>query len=476
MDVDWWPEPVKRFRGAERLAYLRVYYDFDWAAFFGHNMRQFWHGQSLASLVKRDCPANFKPALLLTRRDDVDAPWIEVDEELIVVVPINDYLAHSAPDPAASYYAQRYGPGLTAAKNAEFLAQQAAVVKAVVEKGLTIDDIKLWLSFEDGRIEQLRALAGTPADGPPASVEQVLQVLRRIDGLSDDIVDGLATLLGGGDQDDGDARIKFLAGLVRTALADQETRNAFVRDQQEFLAEILRSAVDAPDIVALARRREVLVRFERLLSDDAYFDAERARLNCGAESLWQRFLEENPWLIGSTLAPQFLHSWSKERLEQTVVGASIAAPGKRSDAVLRTAGAISAVVLAEIKHHRTNLLAAEYRKACWRISPEVAGGVAQCQGTVDEAQDALGKTIEVTDDSGYAVGQAFVCRPRSLLVIGSLNEFTDAGNVHHSKFESFERFRRSLRDPEILTFDELFERARLTLALDTAIYAPDGKT
>ena len=175
-------------------------------------------------------------------------------------------------------------------------------------------------------------------------------------------------------------------------------------------------------------------------------------------------------------APQFLHSWSKERLEQTVVGASIAGPGKRPDAVLRTAGAISAVVLAEIKHHRTELLAEEYRSGCWRVSPEVAGGVAQCQGTVDEAQDALGKTIEVTDEDGFTVAQAFVCRPRSLLVVGSLSEFMNAGNVHHARFESFERFRRSLRDPEILTFDELFERARLTLALDAAIYAhADGQ-
>jgi hypothetical protein len=361
---------------------------------------------------------------------------------------------------------------LTPAKNAEFLAQQTAVVKAVVEKGLTIDDIKLWLSFENGRLEQLRALAGAaPADSPKASVEQVLEVLRRIDGLDNDIVDGLVALLGG-DESDADARLKFLHALVRTALSDQETQSAFLRDHRDFLAEILRSAVDAPDIIALARRRRVLAEFEKLLTDDAFFDAERERLRRGAEGIWQIFLEENPWLVGSTLAPQFLHSWSKERLEQTVVGASIGGPGKRPDAVLRTAGTISAVVLAEIKHHRTDLLADEYRKGCWRVSDEVAGGVAQCQGTVDEAQHALGKTIEVQDGDGYAVGQAFICRPRSLLVIGSLDAFTDGGNVHHRKFESFERFRRSLRDPEILTFDELFERARLTLALDAAVYGP----
>jgi len=58
-----------------------------------------------------------------------------------------------------------------------------------------------------------------------------------------------------------------------------------------------------------------------------------------------------------------------------------------------------------------------------------------------------------------------VCRPRTLLVVGSLTEFIHDGNVHHEKFQSFERFRRGLRDPEILTFDELYRRARLALAL-----------
>jgi hypothetical protein len=103
MDVDWWPEPVERFRGAKRLASLQVYFDFDWYRMFGHTMRQFPHGQSLASLVKRDCPKHLSPALLLTERDDIDAQWIETeDQQLVIVVPINDYVAHSDPDPTRS--------------------------------------------------------------------------------------------------------------------------------------------------------------------------------------------------------------------------------------------------------------------------------------------------------------------------------------------------------------------------------------
>lgn len=61
---------------------------------------------------------------------------------------------------------------------------------------------------------------------------------------------------------------------------------------------------------------------------------------------------------------------------------------------------------------------------------------------------------------------ASVCRPRSLLVVGSLSQFEKQGKTNLPQFESLERFRRSLRDPEVIAFDELCLRA--TLALEMA--------
>jgi hypothetical protein len=48
------------------------------------------------------------------------------------------------------------------------------------------------------------------------------------------------------------------------------------------------------------------------------------------------------------------------------------------------------------------------------------------------------------------------------------------GEPNVPMFESFERFRRSLRDPEILTFDELFARASMSLALSDRAQAHVG--
>ncbi|WP_352612205.1 MULTISPECIES: Shedu anti-phage system protein SduA domain-containing protein [unclassified Mesorhizobium] len=50
--------------------------------------------------------------------------------------------------------------------------------------------------------------------------------------------------------------------------------------------------------------------------------------------------------------------------------------------------------------------------------------------------------------------------PRSCLVIGSLAEFQFDRGTNLPKFRSFELHRRHTNRPEIVTFDELLERAR----------------
>lgn len=123
---------------------------------------------------------------------------------------------------------------------------------------------------------------------------------------------------------------------------------------------------------------------------------------------------------------------------------------------MRTAGALSALVLVEIKGHRTPLIGSEYRTGVWPPSNELAAGVAQCQTTLDAAVEGLGRVLTQHDPDGFDTGEwAAVCRPRSLLVVGSLAQFEQEGRLNLAQFECFERYRRSLRDPELVTFDEL---------------------
>ncbi len=138
-------------------------------------------------------------------------------------------------------------------------------------------------------------------------------------------------------------------------------------------------------------------RLRELLTDEAAF--EKAKLECrGPEEVWQRFLEENPWVLGISLAGQLLTSWDDSKLEQVVAGFSIADVGKRTDALLRTTGHIRSFVFAEIKHHETELLdrRKEYRPGCWAPSTELAGGVIQVQQTLHLAARQIGDRLAET--------------------------------------------------------------------------------
>lgn len=74
---------------------------------------------------------------------------------------------------------------------------------------------------------------------------------------------------------------------------------------------------------------------------------------------------------------------------------------------------------------------------------------------------AFRQKLAIDDDLGNPTGEeAFNYLPKSFLVVGSLSEFVNDHGVNQDRYRSFELFRRSVNTPEILTFDELYERAR----------------
>jgi hypothetical protein len=54
----------------------------------------------------------------------------------------------------------------------------------------------------------------------------------------------------------------------------------------------------------------------------------------------------------------------------------------------------------------------------------------------------------------------FLYQPKAFLIIGSLEQFKTEHGINEDKYSSFELFRKHITNPEIITFDELFERAR----------------
>lgn len=247
---------------------------------------------------------------------------------------------------------------------------------------------------------------------------------------------------------------------LKEMLLSRDQLHRLVADNEELFAAIAEEEVSARDIVALKYRKGELAKFEALLRDSDFFDEERERVG-SAEGVWQRFFESNQWIFGYGLCHIFLTGLDDRKLEQVVRGFDIGGEGKRADAVMKTRARVNSLCFVEIKTHRTGLLSRErYRSGVWAPSNELVAGVAQAQATLQLAIEQLRNRVDVMDSSGDPTGETvYNFDPRSFLVIGDLGEFRAEHGINVHKFRSFELLRRNTRRPDILTFDELFERA-----------------
>lgn len=249
--------------------------------------------------------------------------------------------------------------------------------------------------------------------------------------------------------------------LRKIALTTHQAKS-FLTENQQLFAEVLKSEVTTEDLVAVGFRKKQLSVYRHLLNNPSYFEELKNRKKCSNEALWQKYFEKNPWVFGYGLGYIFLSSLDNRKLEQVVQGHSVDNHGKRVDALMKTRGIISNLCFVEIKNHTTALLESKpYRSGCWAPSKELAGAIAQVQGTVASAVENLSSRINPSDSDGNPTGEEiYNYQPKSYLVIGSMGEFLADQGVNKDKLRSFELLRKNTTNPEIITFDELYERAR----------------
>jgi hypothetical protein len=151
-------------------------------------------------------------------------------------------------------------------------------------------------------------------------------------------------------KDDGKVNVRR-RDLRLVEASDTETRRV-LQENPQLIAQLARSEVTEQDIVALGYRKKQLAHFERLLSDLAFLQSERAKTpGQSVEKLWQHFFEANPWIFGYGLSYLFLGSLNDAKLEQAVRGYSMASAGKVVDALMKTTGLIQSLCFVEIKKH-----------------------------------------------------------------------------------------------------------------------------
>jgi hypothetical protein len=239
----------------------------------------------------------------------------------------------------------------------------------------------------------------------------------------------------------------------------------------EAIGEKLAHQITERDINILTKRKNALGRFRALLHDPAYFAKyqewlkERNKAH-RPEDVWQHFFENNRWIFGYGLQLVACGSFDDRKLETVVVGADfLGGAGKRIDGLLKTKGAISRSLFTEIKQHTAPLLEKYDRSAVWAPAKDLRGAVAQVEKTIHMVNLRIGQNFHhVKDKEGVPSGEvvAFV-KPRAVVLIGTLGKFQTPHGFNDEMFASFELYRQNYNGIEILTYDELYERARFII-------------
>lgn len=409
--------------GVAHLRGVLIFHDFDWAQFYGKEENRF-RGQKAASetiqvTIERYGRCDF---ILLTKRNDIDTFAIRQSENEVCVIASADKIQ----------------------------SPQTKRIELFRAKSNSVDketrDLLARLPQGEGLTAAL-SMISTLYESEQISDEEIDILLSTISELTSSRItpNHITTLLSEADES--------VSRSMAIQLMEEypEAAHDFIRD--EYLS---------GDVQALAYRRQQLDIFERLLRDPAFFSARQQEWQTthGPEPTWQHFFEQNTWIFGYGLSLTF-HTSVGSRLEQTTAGSTMAQPGKRADALMRTASAVSSLCFVEIKHHKTKLCEeSAYRSGCFAPSSELAGGICQVQTTV-QTRDRTGEAFLPRDVEGLPLCEIYHYLPQSFLIIGDLGEFTDNnGRIQAHRFRSFELFRRNILNPEILTFDELYERTR----------------
>lgn len=260
------------------------------------------------------------------------------------------------------------------------------------------------------------------------------------------------------------------AGVVGNELELRAHLNTILADEHgaKVVAELAsaKGLVSGKDIGNITKKRQSLQMMKKLLSNDEYFQAmKKEQEKTRDEDLWQWFFEDNKWIFGYGLEYVFNAPISADKFEQTIQGSDFQTTGRRPDGVLKTLGMSQFLNIVEIKTHKTALMGeSSYRDGVWKTSNELAGAIAQAQQYIRASKRNWNEVIELNDGEGNRTQEeVFNISPKCFLVIGSMqNDFLDENGrvLNPNKLSCFEMFRKNVLTPEIITFDQLYLRAK----------------
>jgi len=246
--------------------------------------------------------------------------------------------------------------------------------------------------------------------------------------------------------------------------ADDETKKKIKtfllrKDGQQIIEELLNSGIiTSTDIVNIGYRKKQLEIFDKLLNDPDYiaiYKTENSIVDERLEILWQHFFSKNDWIFGYGLDYKFLGILQKEaHISNTDLSGK---DGVIGDFLL---GCNKFTVLVELKRPDTDLFKNKNRSNSWSLSNELVDAFSQILEQKASWQiQAESNANNNYNDDGEIIKQKTI-DPKTILIIGNSNQYSGETKEQQIKAKSFELFRRDSRNIEIITFDELFERAK----------------
>lgn len=207
--------------------------------------------------------------------------------------------------------------------------------------------------------------------------------------------------------------------------------------------ELVKYQPDLADKLCLLRMHQSRV--------EALKEFEKESRSDRPESFWQDFFERNTWIFGFGLNYQFLR---QVQSQPSYGGTNVSGRGtQRGDFLTATEAEVRFTVLVEVKKPTTMLMGAEYRNGAFPPSQELAGGVAQVQANCRKWEMEGSRSEENREILG--VDNINSIQPKGILIIGNTSQLDTS-----AKKNSFEVYRRNLSHPDVITFDELYARAK----------------
>jgi hypothetical protein len=250
-------------------------------------------------------------------------------------------------------------------------------------------------------------------------------------------------------------------------LDDQELDSDSIRSVKTLLskkggAELVETLINegiisSKDIVNTAFRKRGLHIFSDLKNNSEYWKtyAEANGLNKHSEEkVWQYFFEKNQWIFGYGLDYRYQEILQREvHLSEAELDGSNTVIG---DYLL---GDNFFTTFIELKKPSTPLFGTKgNRSNSWKLSNDLIESVSQI---LEHKASGLIRLDKQQFINGEPLSQK-AYDSKVILIIGDWKELekSDSTQERNIKKKTFELFRRDSRNIEILTFDELFERAK----------------